>query len=60
MPIIDHNRCADLIETGQITFCCTKKKNHLGKHGVRWKARNCGVDSRFISVTWGTKPEVKP
>lgn len=58
MPLINHNKCADIIETGQLTFSCTKKAGHKGKHGTRWVARNLGVDKRFISVTWTNKPKV--
>jgi hypothetical protein len=52
MPLIDHTKCADKIETGQLSFSCTKKIGHKGKHGTRWRARNYDGDFRFISVTW--------
>jgi hypothetical protein len=60
MPLIDHSKCADTIDTEQLTFSCTKKQNHKGKHGTRWKAHNLGVDSRFISVTWKQKEKTQP
>jgi hypothetical protein len=52
MPLIDHDKCADLIETGLISFSCTRKPNHKGRHRVCWKAHNLGKDTRFICVTW--------